>query len=511
MAAMGRRQFNLGAAAAMAAVATPGPAAATGPDGLAAFYERADGMDLAAAIRRGEYSAEAVLEEAIRRVEALNPALNAVTLKHYDLARERLRAGLPAGPLQGVPLLLKDLSDPLAGTATTGGSRSLVGIDAPASSPLVSRYLAAGLLPFGKTNVPEFGMALTTEPLAYGACHNPWNPARTTGGSSGGAAAAVAAGIVPFAHGTDGGGSIRVPAAACGVFGFKPTRAMTPRIGHSPSGMSISHVLSRSVRDSAFLLDISAGYLPGAPAAAPGRDGGFLGATQRKPPQLRIALNLDEPEVDLHPQCRAAVLALADTLARLGHVVEAAAPGLDYTALNQAQNTMMLSEFALGMQGIARLHGGRLDERHLEPLSLAMLEAGARLSAGEYIAAVQHAAALGARMAEFQQGWDLVLQPVTCNPPVPLGTINALPGDTVERFVQRFKREYSPYTHLYNMTGQPSAAIPVLTSEDGLPLAAMLSGRNGEDDLLFGVCAQVERARPWFNRRPDLRALAASS
>ena len=285
MARLTRRQFTSSAVGLAATLPALAPSIAlsqgrgnTGGD-ISTLYDHSDALDLAALVRRGVVTPTELLDEAIRRVEALNPKLNAVTLKHYDLARAAITKGLPRGPLAGVPFLLKDLGVQLAGTPTTGGSRSLFGLNSKRDSTLVEMHKRAGLVIFGKTNTPEFGMALTTEPTAYGPCHNPWDLDHSTGGSSGGSAAAVAAGIVPLAHGTDGGGSIRVPASACGVFGFKPTRMLTPRgpgTELGPSAMSIGHALSRTVRDSAFLLDLTAIYEPGAPAAAPGCGQGYV-------------------------------------------------------------------------------------------------------------------------------------------------------------------------------------------------------------------------------------------
>ena len=284
-----RRDFNRLSLMAMGAALTGTAKAAT--TDIASLYEDADAMGLAEQVRLGRVSAKELLDEAIRRTELVNPRINAVTMQHYELARKAIDKGLPAGPFSGVPFLLKDLGVTLAGTVTTNGSRLHRDQLAKSTSLLVQRYQQAGLVIFGKTNTPEYGMALTTENLFLGDCLNPWNPAHSTGGSSGGAAAAVAAGIIPVAHATDGGGSIRVPANHCGVFGFKPTRGMTP--GASGSAMSIGHVVSRSVRDSAAMLDASAGYEPGAPFGLLPRRGSFLEAVTQSPGPLK---GRDEPD-----------------------------------------------------------------------------------------------------------------------------------------------------------------------------------------------------------------------
>ena len=472
---------------------------------LAKLYAKADGFDLAELVRRKELTPGELLQEAIRRVEAVNPKLNLVTLKHYEKAKDRTQS-LIQGPYHGVPLLLKDLGASLAGTATTGGSRALVGVKAKRDNEIVRRYRQAGFNPFGKTNVPEFGMALTTEPTLYGPCRNPWNPKHSTAGSSGGSAAAVAAGIVPIAHGTDGGGSIRVPAAACGVYGLKPTRLLTPRGpggGLGVAGMSVGHVLTRSVRDSALVLDLTAGPEYDAPFFAPGlHQGRYFEACQKDPEPLKIALNLDAPGVPLDPECRNAVLATAKALEDLGHVVEETDLGLDYDIINNAQSTLVLSQFSQGMHNLASAMGKSVDSLGLEPLSLAFVKAGEKFSAREFVASCQQCYNAGHVLANLLQQYDLILQPVTATPPPRLGVINYQPDDDHVSFVNRF-RQYAAYTYLYNMTGQPSASIPAGFTRSGLPLASMLSGRIGDDVTVLAVSAQLERHTPWFNQRPS--------
>ena len=500
-----RRQFVLAAGAAAGAALTKASAGTAAASGLGDLYDRSDATDLAALVQRRAVSPKELLEEAIRRTELVNDRLNCVTLKHYELA-EAATNNVPGGSLGGVPFLVKDLGIALAGTPTTGGSRALFGINAPGDSTMAARYKQAGLVIFGKTNVPEFGMAFTTEPTAYGACRNPWNLQHTTGGSSGGSAAAVAAGIVPIAHGTDGGGSIRVPAAACGVFGFKPTRLLTPRGPGSalgPSAMSVGHVLSRTVRDSALLLDLTAGYEPGAPFAAPRAHGSFAAATRRDPGTMKIALNLTEPDVTLDPECRGAVIDAARRLEALGHVVEEAAPEVDFDAVNSAQMALVLCEFSKGMHDLARHRGLPVESIGLEPLTLEFVRQGERYSAADYIHNCHATYAAGAKLAQLQATYDIILQPVTATLPPRLNVINYQDDDTHVSFVERF-RKYAAYTYLYNLTGQPSASVPMGFSKGGLPIGIMLTARNGEDDVLMGLCAQLERDAPWFNHRPTV-------
>ena len=385
---------------------------------ISLLYGRSDATALAGLVRKGEVSALELLEEAVRRTELVNPDINAVTLKHYDLARDYLKQhGAPGGPFTGVPFLLKDLGVQLSGTDTTGGSRLLQGLVADRDSVLVQRYKQAGLVIFGKTNTPEFGMALTTESELHGPCRNPWNPDHSTAGSSGGSAAAVAAGIVPMAHATDGGGSIRVPASACGVFGFKPTRALTGG-GDSPAGFSVAHVITRSVRDSAAMLDASAGYAAGAYYGAPGatKPVNYLAASKTPPVRLRVALNLKEPAVSLDPEVEQAVRRCGAILETLGHRVEEAAPGIDYAQLNDAQEVLMMAGFAHGMHGIEQ-STGRSAATHLEPLSLHFMETGNTYTSRQYLDAWQISAAAAQQIARFHNSWDIMLQPVTATPP----------------------------------------------------------------------------------------------
>lgn len=296
-------------------------------------YGKYDGLGLAALVKRGEVAPVELLDEAIARTEAINPKINAVIMKHYDEARAQIARGLPDGPFKGVPFLLKDLHLLLEGTITTYGSALYQGYRAGHNSTLTQRYLDAGLVIFGKTNSPEFGLAGTTEPRLYGPTRNPWNLAHSAGGSSGGAAAAVAAGILPVANASDGGGSIRIPASACGLFGMKPTRGRTPMgpdRGEGWGGMSIAHVVSRSVRDSAAMLDATAGDAPGDPYAAPARARPFLDEVGAPTGKLRIAFSTRRPNgTESHPDVVKAVEEAARLCESLGHIVEEAAPEFD--------------------------------------------------------------------------------------------------------------------------------------------------------------------------------------
>ncbi|MEM1111703.1 MAG: amidase [Pseudomonadota bacterium] len=496
---MGRRDFNrLSLLAASAALAGRSVAE---PSDVAALYADSDALGMAENVRLGHVSAAELLDEAIRRTELINPAINAVTAKHYERARAACSGDLPQGLFTGVPFLLKDLGVTLAGTVTTQGSRLHRGEVAETTSPLVQRYEKSGLVIFGKTNTPEYGMALTTENLFLGDCLNPWNTAYSTGGSSGGAAAAVAAGILPVAHATDGGGSIRVPANHCGVFGFKPTRGRTP--GAAGPAMSIGHVVSRSVRDSAAMLDVTAGYEAGAPFGLLPDAGGFLAAVQRPPGSLRVALNLTEPEVAIDPDCRDAVLKTAKQLEELGHRVEEAAPELDYVRLNEVQNILMTAGVATSLRAIERARGTPVEVPDVEPMTVMIREAAAGWNQYDYVSALGWMHDLGREMGRFMENYDIILQPVTATPAPAIGEINFREGDDITRYTERFKR-VSAFTHLYNMSGQPSMSLPLAQSAEGLPVGVMLSGRVGDDALLFSLAGQIEAAFPWAGRRPPL-------
>ena len=470
---------------------------------VAELYDNADALTMAGYVREGLVSPEELLEEAIRRVELINPAINAVSQKHYDFGRNAIKQGLPKGPFSGVPFLIKDLSTALAGTVTSHGSRLHANQIARQTSLLVKRYQEAGLVIFGKTNTPEYGLALTTENQFLGDCLNPWNTRYSTGGSSGGSAAAVVSRILPMAHSTDGGGSIRVPANHCGVFGFKPTRGLTP--GVSGAGMSIGHAISRSVRDSAALLDATAGYEPGAPYGLMCEPGGYLAATQLSPGKLRVALNLSVPNVAIHPDCRAAVMKTAKLLQALGHDVVEAAPPLDYDRLNEVQNILMATGVANSLVQMEKARGKPIDVPEIEPMTRMIFRAGKQYSQFDYVTALEEMHAIGRSMGRFQLDYDVILQPVTATPAPKLKTIIYRDGDTLEQYTRRFKK-VSAYTHLYNLSGQPSMSLPLAFSEDGLPVGVMLSARVGADALLFSLAAQIEASEMWTIPLPPVNA-----
>lgn len=473
---------------------------------LLADYESYDAMGLAELVRRGEVTPEELLETAIAAVEARNPALNAVVMKMYEEAHACIKAGLPKGPLCGVPFLLKDLGAFYKGSRTTFGCRFFEDFTPDHDSTVVSRYREAGLVVFGKTNTPEFGLTVTTESKLYGPCRNPWDLSRTSGGSSGGAAVAVATGMVPAAQASDGGGSIRIPAACCGLFGFKPTRAHIPSgpdFGEGWNGLSSYHAITRSVRDSALLLDIAAGPSPGDPYCAPAAEGPFLGELEKSPGRLRIAFTTLPPSgVPVDPECEAAVLEACRLCEELGHTVEEARPSVDGDAFQLAMSVIIDANTAAMLDARAEMLGREAGPEDVEYITWRSAKSGREMSAVRLVQAIQAIHHAGREMADFHRNFDVLLSPVLVRPPVPLGFLNTQTED-VKDYVSRLFQFFG-FTGLFNATGQPSMSVPLYWSADNLPIGSLFSGRFGEDALLFRLAAQLEKARPWRDRRPEL-------
>lgn len=465
-------------------------------------YEAYDGLGLAELVRDGETSAAELLDAALLRIAERNPRLNAVVTPLADAARRTIAAGLPEGPFSGVPFLVKELVASVAGAASTAASRLYQHNMATADSEIVARFRRAGLVIAGKTNSPEFGLSPTTESRLYGVTRNPWREELAPGGSSGGSAAAVAAGMVPLAHATDGGGSIRIPASACGLFGLKPTRARIsagPEVGEGLSGLAIQHVISRSVRDSAAMLDAIAGPLPGDPYAAAPPVRPWLDEVSLAPGRLRIAFARTAPTgVPIHPACVAAVEDAARLCASLGHEVEEAAPAFDAHALERGFTTVFGAHV---MANIARATGGALPERELvEPLTYAIAERARGLSAADFIVTLHGLHREARRIAAFFDQHDLWLTPTLAQPPLPIGHFEIESGD-VDKWIARLAA-FIPFTYPFNVTGQPAASVPLYWSEDGLPIGCQFVARYGDEATLFRLAAQLELARPWFDRRP---------
>lgn len=468
-------------------------------------YADYDALALADLVRRGEVSALELLETAISLAEATNPSLNFLSQRLYDFGRASIAQGLPAGPFRGVPFLLKDASGDLAGTPTMNGARLLRDHRAAADSTLVARYRAAGLVIFGKTTAPEFSLAASTESSLHGQTANPWNPTHSPGGSSGGSAVAVAARVVPAAHASDGGGSIRIPASCCGLFGLKPTRARTPHgppVGEGWGSLSCAHVLTRSVRDSAALLDVTQGAAQGDPYAAPPMIRPYLEELGRDPGRLRIAL---QPRplsgVPVDPECQHAVTGAARLLASMGHHVEEAMPPGDADELGRALWVLVASNVSRSLNAIGTARGRPVTADEVDATSWNAVDFARTLRVEDYPEALLTIHTQGRRMAEFHARFDLLLSLTLAKPPVPLGEMRT-DTDDLEAYAMALAH-FSPYTQLANMTGQPSMSIPFHRSDAGLPVGVMLTAPFGREDMLFRVASQLETAQPWSGVRPE--------
>jgi amidase/6-aminohexanoate-cyclic-dimer hydrolase len=466
-------------------------------------YRACDALELAARVAGGDLTPEELLEAALARLEACNPRLNAVVILMVEQARAALSAGLPEGPFRGVPFLLKDLYQLYAGVRTTNGCRLFEDFVPDIDSELVQRYKGAGLVIFGKTHSPEFGITTTSESQLFGQTRNPWNPDHSAGGSSGGSAAAVAAGIVPVAHASDGGGSIRIPAACCGVFGMKPTRArvpLGPEVGEGWSGMSVVHAVSRSVRDSAALLDATHGAAPGDPYWAPPPARPFLPDVERaqrdRPGRLRIALQTESFNGSaVHSDCAAAARDAASLCEELGHVVEERSLQVDVEAVGEATRVIIGANLRASIEDRARALGRELRPEDVEAATWAMVQLAASAEAAEYARALKVIHGVGRRVAAFFDEVDLLLSPTMCIPPARLGELSLSTGDLMGLLGQLMAT--TGFTQLFNVSGNPAMSVPLHWNAAGLPIGVQFAGRFGDEATLFRLAAQLERARPW--------------
>ncbi|MFF3261914.1 amidase [Streptomyces sp. NPDC002932] len=456
-----------------------------------------DAVATAAAVRDGRTDARTVTEEAIDRIRTLDPALGAVVHTRFDAARAEIAAGLPDGPLHGVPMLVKDLGTEVAGLPATGGSRLFADATARRDSELVARYRRAGAVVLGTTNTPELGLNASTEPALFGPTRNPWSPAHSPGGSSGGSAAAVAAGMVPVAHASDGGGSIRIPAAACGLFGLKPSRGRVspaPRPTTLSGLLSAHHALTTTVRDSALLLDVAAGPLPGDAYAAPAPAAPFAELARRAPGRLRIGLITALPDgPGVHPDCERAVRAAALLCERLGHhVTETTAP---YRPDDVGATSGVLMGADLVAQIDARLAvlGRPPADDDIEPFTRVLYDHYRTLPAADVSRALRRAQEIGWETGAVFRSLDVTLAPTLARPTPPLGTL-----DTAEpESIYRHGSVYSAFTSVYNVTGMPAMSVPFGHDGQGLPLGVQFGAPLGGEGVLLALAAQLEEAAPW--------------
>ena len=456
-----------------------------------------DATALAAAIRSGEVSAREVTETAIARIEEHNPALNAVVGTRFEQALAEVDAGLPDGPLRGVPMLIKNLGADVAGLPTTRGSRLFADVVPQRDSELVRRYRAAGMVVLGTTNSPELGQNASTEPLLFGPARNPWQTGHSTGGSSGGSAAAVAAGLTPVAHGNDGGGSIRIPSAMCGLFGLKPSRgrvSSAPDAGTLSRPVSINHALTTTVRDSALLLDLTAGGLHGEALAAPSVPGGFAAAAGRSPGQLRIALiTALRGGPDTAPECVDPVRRIARVCESLGHVVTEIEAPFDSADVGATLAAMMSTDAAVAIDDRLAELGRPLADDDLEPFTRFLYEHYRGLPAVELSRALRNAQQLGWQIGTAFERYDLLLTPIFCRPTPALGVMDT----TNPQAMFEQGPLYAGWTSPFNVTGMPAMSVPHGIDGRGLPLAVHVVADLGREDLLLGLAGQLEQAAPW--------------
>ena len=468
-------------------------------------YFSHDALGLAELVRTKQISSAELLEVAISLTEKLDPKLNAIPIKHYDLARENLKNQKNSGIFNGVPFLLKDLNNYLKGTVTSGGSRVLENITADHSSELVKRTSNSGLNIFGKTNSPELGLTVTTEPVLYGPTRNPWDLDRSSGGSSGGASSAVAAGIIPMAQASDGGGSIRIPASCCGLFGLKPTRARTP-LGpvslEGWGGQSIFHCVSVSVRDSAALLDVTSGPEKGAPYRSAYQEKSFLEQINIEPGKLKIGY-LEDSSIPVDEEVKKVMNSTIDLCQKLGHSVESTKINFSSEEISLAIVTIISSNVAYAVKSQSNQTGREVSNEFFENVTLQMAENGNNFSASDYVNAIKINHRLGQELEKMFDQYDVLLSPVLASPPIKIGTIDMNTND-MKTYVERLT-EYSPFTGIFNQSGQPSMSVPLFRTKDNLPVGSMFSAAFGNENLLFSLAGQLEQVQPWAESLNEMR------
>lgn len=466
-------------------------------------YEACDATGLAQLVARKDVRPEELLDLALARAAGVNPSINAIVTDAQDHARRAIAQGLPDGPFRGVPFLVKDISIHMEGVATTSGSRLFKDFISPFDSALMAAYKRAGFVTFGKTSTSEFGLLGIVDTASFGTTRNPWNPGLTCGGSSGGAAAAVAARIVPAANGGDAGGSIRIPAACCGCFGFKPSRgrvSMAPLVDNL-GGLTTPHVITRSVRDSAAILDLSCQPQPGDFYWLPPPQTPFLQETTREPGTLRIGMlltNLYGAPMDA--QIVEAVKQAGRLCEALGHRVEEVTPPADIQQLSAIAAVLFSTSLRNTIDTEIERRGRALQDDEIEPVTRLLYETGKRHTARELTQALAALQMLSRSAAPFFQTYDVLLLSTLGRMPLEAQMPTGAAFD-IQSLSQKFY-EFGPNTQLFNITGQPAMSVPLGQSADGLPIGIQFAGRPGEEGTLFCLAAQLETAQPWDARRP---------
>jgi len=480
---------------------------------MSELFQNNDATGLAAMVANGEVSPDQLLDIALEQVAALNPRLNAVVLVQENTAHDAIRRGLPDGPFRGVPFVLKDLGAAAVDFPTNNGSKLTQGMVWGHDSEIYKRMRATGLVTFARTASPEFGVGPVTESQIYGGpTRNPWNPNHTSGGSSGGSGAAVAAGMVPVAHGSDGGGSVRIPASSCGLVGFKPTRARLPSgpmAGEGWGGMAMDGFLTRSLRDTASLLDAVRGADLGAPYWAPPMQGSFTEAMARQTGPLKIMVSTQIPGGGaVHPECAAAVEKTARLLEGLGHHVEefTESADLDVAGMMLAWTKIVACGTALTVRGI--LAGAPLDPALIEGVTRGAITYADRISGADYLAAVNAVHAFGRRMAHVFEACDVLVTPTLATPPAPVDRYKPDNEDFVDYRTgeENGVFRYSPFTAIFNASGQPAVSLPLHWSADGLPVGVHLAMGFGQDERLMSLAGEIETAAPWAAQQASLIA-----
>jgi amidase len=480
-----------------------------------------DAIALGELVHKKEIKPTELLEVTIQRIEKINPKLNAVIHKMYDQARETaanrntlIQKGKAEGVIFcGVPFLLKDLVAEYKGAPFHEGSRAVKGYVSKIDSELVKRQKAGGLVIVGKTNTPEFGALPTTEPILYGPTHNPWDPSLTPGGSSGGSAACVAAGVVPMAHGNDGGGSIRIPASCCGIFGLKPSRArnpLGPLFGDIGSGIVYEHAVTRTVRDSAALLDVTSGPDLGDPYYAPPKERPFLEEVGRNPGRLKIGFLTRIPEgwsdkTQLHPDCENAVKDAARLCEGLGHMVEEVDPGsLSHPNIPSTFGFIFSCYLGHAVAYWERELGKKIKQDELEPITWGRYQASLTRPGADYPVTMEEVQRFSRKIARWyhEGGYDLLLTPTMAIPPTKLGAFQATPDEPMKWLGVALA--FTAFTRIQNLTGQPAMSVPLFWNQNNVPIGVQFAGRFGDEATLFRLAPQLEQARPWKDRKPSI-------